>query len=334
MAIDQFIASFSPILPGEGWQMLCLLLGFLFCFMCGIAPLHEWSWRRRAVRAEAAITDLTQREVYLPRCGNVQRFFPVYRYTLSTGTYEVIPKAGHPTAKGIAKGTIAPVLVSPDRPYEARLAHKRFFDIVDIGFLTLGGWLLEKAYTGFPLTPLMPSLTVLALALICWNICRQSRPLFIDLLPAEEAASGALKSGGKKLRADEKCRAAASQFGLAVQALERQGPVYDSRGRLESLEMTPCLRYALPRAAHQGTSWTLLQRDKTLGAQLPNGYLVEAKNITPQLLESLRPVAEEYSEEYFEFEGTQGEVAVFWVENGGKKEVERIYRTLLSLKDV
>ena len=82
------------------------------------------------------------------------------------------------------------------------------------------------------------------------------------------------------------------------------------------------------------TKWVLLMRVPSLGAQLPNGFLVESDNITPALLDALRPIAEKFAEGLYEFEGVPGEVAVFWDEDDGKGELERIYKALVSLQGV
>jgi hypothetical protein len=45
----------------------------------------------------------------------------------------------------------------------------------------------------------------------------------------------------------------------------------------------------------------------------------------------LHEIAEEYDEEYFEFEGTAGEVAVYWLEWGGADKVRALHACLERL---
>ena len=127
-------------------------------------------------------------------------------------------------------------------------------------------------------------------------------------------------------------REEAVKLGLVVSTVQRELPILSRSGKFESLTTGECTRYALPRSS--GTPWKLLQRDEKHGAQLSNGYLLEAQNITPQFLKQFNLTAENFPEEYFEFEGITGEVAVFWMEWGGKAQVERIYKTLLYLRDL
>lgn len=92
------------------------------------------------------------------------------------------------------------------------------------------------------------------------------------------------------------------------------------------------MRYSLPRRERKGRTWTLVQRTKALGATLPNDYLLTASGALPGgLEEQLRKVAEDYSEELFEFEGTATEVAVYWSEWGGPDRVRRLHYHLERL---
>ena len=130
-----------------------------------------------------------------------------------------------------------------------------------------------------------------------------------------------------------KAREAALVRGFAVTEITgRDLPIITGNDQLDSLTPGNCIRYALPRTNRGGPCWSMLQRDKKRGAQLANGYLVTGDDTSGRILDALRPVAEEYAEEYFEFEGTSSEVAVYWEESGGAADVERIYRTLSELQ--
>jgi len=130
-----------------------------------------------------------------------------------------------------------------------------------------------------------------------------------------------------------KTRESAQCLGITIREVERQLPVFDKRNRFEELISGPCLRYSLPRISHD-SKWELLQRDKEHGAQLPNGYLLKSDNTDQNFIEKLRPIAEEFSEEFFEFEATALDVAVFWEEWGGPEQTERIHRILRLMQNI
>jgi len=128
-------------------------------------------------------------------------------------------------------------------------------------------------------------------------------------------------------------RAFAQEKGFIVTDVERLLPtITGGTPQVDSLEKDTCARYAIQRGQSAGTEWSLLMRDASYGAQLPNGFLAEG-NVTPKLLEKLKPLTEEFCEGYFEFEGVKGQVAVFWDEGGGKDDVDRLYDVLQSLAD-
>lgn len=131
-------------------------------------------------------------------------------------------------------------------------------------------------------------------------------------------------SGKKDLRKE------AGALGFIITEVERDLPIITGDGQLDSLDRDKCMRYALPRP--KGTVFQLLQRDKKQ-AQLPNFYQLVADNITPQLLDACRPVAEQFDTGLFEFEGTANEVAVFWDEDGGMDDLPRIQQALQQLQE-
>jgi len=138
----------------------------------------------------------------------------------------------------------------------------------------------------------------------------------------------------KNIFGTNKVRDKASQLGIVVTEVTRDLPAFDRANHFESLNPGRCTRYALPKKSHSGIIWEMLQRDEGQGAQLPNGYLVKSQNISQKLLDMLRPIAQENSEEYFECEGTANDVAVFWEEWGGAVGAERIHSILLSLQNM
>ena len=80
------------------------------------------------------------------------------------------------------------------------------------------------------------------------------------------------------------------------------------------------------------SSRTLVQRTRLLGANLPNDFLLTTSGpLSAGLEEQLRKVADEFSEELFEFEGKEGDVAVYWTEWGGVDKVRRLHYHLERL---
>ncbi len=128
-------------------------------------------------------------------------------------------------------------------------------------------------------------------------------------------------------------RDAATQFGFHVSEVMRALPEFDRANHFRALREGPCVRYALPRKAAAPEAWQLLQRH-TGAENLPHGYLLEAENASPTLLQSLHTLAEAFSEEYFEFEGNNQEVAVYWEEWGGEKQVKKLYQALTPLQSL
>ena len=126
-------------------------------------------------------------------------------------------------------------------------------------------------------------------------------------------------------------REEASRLGMTVSNVERGLPEFSRGNRSCELIRGLCARYSLPRSGESTRAgWSLLQRTKREGAQLPNYYLLQGE-VSDSLRQALTKVAEEFSEDYFEFEGTLTEVAVYWEEWGGASRVQDIHRILQSL---
>lgn len=134
-------------------------------------------------------------------------------------------------------------------------------------------------------------------------------------------------TAGRKHRVE---REEANRLGITVKDVERDLPEFSRRNRSCELIRGTCARYSLPRHGGARNSWSLLQRTKNEGAQLPNYYLLQGE-VSDALRQTLTKLATEFSEEYFEFEGTPTEVAVYWEEWGGAEQVKEIHRILGNL---
>ncbi len=131
--------------------------------------------------------------------------------------------------------------------------------------------------------------------------------------------------------AAQEIRESALKMGFKVEEVDRDLPIFAHRNHFHSLSRGRCVKYSLARRSNAGTRWALLQRDEAHGSQLPNGYLVTATSLTPQLIEKLRPLAVEFNEEFFEFEATDSEVSAYWEEWGGKAQVARLHKALSAI---
>ena len=130
-----------------------------------------------------------------------------------------------------------------------------------------------------------------------------------------------------------KVREEATRLGITVAQVEREMPHFSRDMKSVDLKKGSCVRYSLARrGAEPRVTWALLQRTEALGATLPNDYLLNNNGVLPTtLMNELRAVAEDYSEEYFEFEGTSSEVAVYWEEWGGPEKAKSIHGLLTRL---
>ena len=127
-------------------------------------------------------------------------------------------------------------------------------------------------------------------------------------------------------------RREAERLGLHAIELEREIPLFSRDGARMIFAPYRCVRYALPRRGRSGPTWTLVQRTRLLGANLPNDFLLTTSGpLSAGLEEQLRKVADEFSEELFEFESKEGEVAVYWTEWGGVDKVRRLHYHLERL---
>ncbi|HUJ71027.1 MAG TPA: hypothetical protein VLZ30_02205 [Verrucomicrobiae bacterium] len=126
-------------------------------------------------------------------------------------------------------------------------------------------------------------------------------------------------------------REEAVRLGITVSDVERDLPEFGRGNKSCKLMRGTCVKYSLPRRGEGSRSqWSLLQRTEHEGAQLPNGYLLQG-DVSDDLRRALTKLAKEFSEEYFEFEGTATDVSVFWEEWGGKDYVHRLHHILQTL---
>jgi hypothetical protein len=127
-------------------------------------------------------------------------------------------------------------------------------------------------------------------------------------------------------------RREAERLGIRTLELERDVPLFSRDGKRMICAPYHCVRYSLPRREKRGPAWTLVQRTKWLGANLPNDFMLTASGpLRAGLEEQLRKVAEECSEDLFEFEATANEVVVYWTEWGGAEKVRRLHYHLERL---
>ncbi len=140
------------------------------------------------------------------------------------------------------------------------------------------------------------------------------------------SAIGKLSGGRHKSEREEAVR-----LGIGVSDVERGLPEFSRGNQSCKLVRGSCARYSFPRYG-EGTraTWSLLQRTERDGAQLPNGYLLQG-DVSDRLRQALTALATEFSEEYYEFEGTTTEVSVYWEEYGGAAQVRRIHKILQRL---
>jgi len=124
-------------------------------------------------------------------------------------------------------------------------------------------------------------------------------------------------------------REEATRLGITALEVTRDLPEFSRNGKTVTLVPDRCVRYSVPRRSREGAIWSLLQRTRAIGATFPNDYLLTTNKPLPGALEEqLRKIAEEHSEELFEFEGTANDVAVYWEEWGGPEQVRSLHAHL------
>ena len=118
----------------------------------------------------------------------------------------------------------------------------------------------------------------------------------------------------------------AIKTGLIVEKVQREVPFFTSNFRKPELKRelatTYCLRHAVTKAAR----WSFLQRETRDGAKFPHGWelVIEHGKISQELEKALMDIAEEWDEEYLEFEFYPDRVCACWEEWGGAKQAKRV----------
>ena len=128
-----------------------------------------------------------------------------------------------------------------------------------------------------------------------------------------------------------KLRDEAARLGISVSSVERDRPYFSLDMKSVELKRGAVARYSLPRK-NSAPAWELLQRTEADGATFPNNYLLKSNEDCPEALTNeLRIQAEEHDEDFYEFEGTSSDVAVYWEEWGGADKAKAIHRILVRL---
>ena len=140
---------------------------------------------------------------------------------------------------------------------------------------------------------------------------------------------GIFGSGTKEARTE------ALRRGVLVEAVEREIPIFHRHSiRFSHLERAECIRYSMPRQdPGRPNRWSFLQRDTASGAQYENGWRFESPEGPPgAFLEGvLIRIANEWSEEYLEFEADSTSVHAYWNEFGGSETAGLIVDWLEAL---
>ncbi len=128
-----------------------------------------------------------------------------------------------------------------------------------------------------------------------------------------------------------RARAIAEAMGFTVQAAMRETPTISNDGKtLLSLEREKCVQYILTVENEGSGDWDMLQRFPD-PPQLPNGYVATGPGATPEMIESLKPLAEAFTGDYYEFERRGNTLSVFWWETSDTQKVEKLHRMLTAL---
>jgi hypothetical protein len=123
--------------------------------------------------------------------------------------------------------------------------------------------------------------------------------------------------------------------GVTVQDVERDLPIFRGN-RLQSLQRGTCVRYSLPRRkGGLPRRWAFLQRDEKPGAPFRHGWTFQSPDgdLPEGLRDELRRIADDWSEEFLEFEADEDNVSAYWEEWGGAKEASVVIEYLRGLAE-
>lgn len=118
--------------------------------------------------------------------------------------------------------------------------------------------------------------------------------------------------------------------GFTAEQVERETPVLNNDMTFDSFIKETVMKYSLQRPGGPYGDWQLLQKFPKEGG-LPNGFVLVAKDPPPQLTRALAPLAEEYGDDYYEFERSGDTVSVYcW--KAGKSKLKKLSETLTALE--
>ena len=132
-------------------------------------------------------------------------------------------------------------------------------------------------------------------------------------------------------------RIEAIKLGITVDVVIRECPFFNRNNSKVSLEACQCTKYTVQRQLRgEPADWFFLQRTPNEGAQYAHGWLFISAAGRPSvaLERELTKIAEEWEDEFLEFEGTPTEVSAFWDEWGSRAIVARIHGYLQALAAV
>jgi hypothetical protein len=140
-------------------------------------------------------------------------------------------------------------------------------------------------------------------------------------------------------------RQEALMLGLAIEDVEREVPIFFSRGQPIKLVRHQCVKYTLRKTRTDTPDWDFLQRIKAKDVEYPHNWqpikgvrepevwmlVVKNGDIPAELKRVLTEIAGVWTEEYLEFEGSQAQISAYWEEGGGPQQARIIYTYLQLL---
>src|SRR5262249_52424801 len=118
--------------------------------------------------------------------------------------------------------------------------------------------------------------------------------------------------------------------GFSTGEVERETPGLNNDKTFDSFEKETVTKYSRAMPGGKFGDWELLQKFPEKDSWPPNGSAPVAKNVTPDLLAALRPLAEEYSYDYFEFERT-GDIVSVYSNAIGKGKLKKLMEKIRQL---